>query len=213
MYQWAKLHIKNVKDIELFRCIHKRFLFPEDLRRSSTNRLLRYGLTESGSAQFVDATKKYLLNLTQDQLIAFHAGFPFRGVPGISGAPLRYPAGRFNDLSFPALYAAEDEDTSIEEVWYRLRTVGSVQFEYAVFSISLTSRVADLRPAITSGIWAFPEEHAPCQVVGKYVHDTGGIGGILSFSKRRTGGTCCAIFFEKDVSVGSIVDVNVKRVN
>lgn len=208
-HEWAEKNKHTLDESTLYRCIHRRFLVPDELRRSMTDRLIRYGIRDIGAARIVDTTKRYLLNLTNEQLISFHVNYRFRPSPASGTGTSRYAAGRFNDGSFPALYAAEDEHTCIEEAWHNVRGVGCQTFNYAVFSIHVTMLAADLRPAIIEKRWEFPDEHGPCQVVGKYVYSKG-FGGLLAYSKRNDTGTCCVMYDQKSIRPGNIVDLAVK---
>jgi RES domain len=212
MFDWAELHRVELNDFDAYRCIHRRLVYTEELRGSMMNRLKRYGLEDLSATQLLDSTKRYLLNLTMEQLIAFHADYPFRAIPLPKLNNPIYPMGRFNDQTFPALYAAEDEETAVEEAWHNIRQKGANRFPYVVFSLCVTATVADIRPAITDNVWHFPEEHAPCQLVGKYLKERG-FGGLLTYSKRRQGGTCCAVFARKHIMVGTIVDLDEKALH
>jgi hypothetical protein len=107
---------------------------------------------------------------------------------------------RFNDASFPALYTAKEPQTATEE----LRSGTGTGHEYVIFLVWFTGDALDLRPAVTSGHMKWPLSYPDCQAAA--LSARGKSPGLASPSAQRPTGSCCTIFFRKNVEPGPIFD-------
>ena len=114
-----------------------------------------------------------------------------------------YSVGRFSDGSFPALYTSASRDICLSEVQHYLRP--GQEREYIVYSILYSGSLRDVRPVSGSSGELLPEDHAGCQPIGKKCYLLGDEG-IITFSKRKAGGSNCVVFSESSVSEGAVIE-------
>ena len=154
----------------------------------------------------------------RDLLAVVAAGRPARfdpadvavgeGAGWVLSAFLQGGAGRFNDQSFGAFYAAREESTALAETRYHYgRFLAAAREGYALLGVrvlhaDLAARPMDIRRRAGSFPELYdpdPDHYAPSQRWAARCRSEGA-DGVVYDSVRRSGGECVALFRPRLVS-------------
>lgn len=194
------LHQKSYTDATKYRCVDRATLYPDITREAAQLAYFSGPLFGDGTAfkLYWKSRRGPVGQAKDERAISDNLNYWF------SKAFPPYSAGRFNTAAFPALYTAKEIETAQEERFHYLKA-STKPFDWAVYSILVTSHVADLRPQAADGSFVIEEDHVPCRTIAETLRTK--VGGVAWPSKRFAGGSCCAMFSVDGVKPGVLAAV------
>ncbi|NVK20848.1 MAG: RES family NAD+ phosphorylase [Methylocystaceae bacterium] len=185
------------------RCVGAGVFFPKlATERAEEKYLKKAGITSGVSQVYWSGRLRVAIDADIRDLIHSNISYWFSGEHDL------YSPGRYNGDDFPVLYTAKEIETAKNERFFHLREKDK-PFDYVVFSVSASGNMIDIRGMTTLG--GVPLEDAPyneCQKIAREIIEDTLIDceGIISFSARNSGGSCCNFFRIEEVLPGEIIE-------